>query len=142
MGQPTEVMRRKIAAFNTQNAEETLAVFSPDCRKEVPGARLRGSDQVLAYFQVFWEAFADLEVTVEGSVEQGSVVGIYGRSRGTHTGTLHAPGGDIAPTGRTIDLPLSDFYDVQDGRIVSSHLHFDQLTLLEQLGVAPSPAHV
>ena len=142
MGQASEVMRRKIAAFNAHDAEETRAVFSPDCRKEVPGASLRGADQVVAYFQMFWDAFPDIRVMVEGSVEEGSVVGIHGRSTGTHTGTLRTPSGDIAPTGRTIDLPISDFYEVQGGRIVASHLTFDQLTLLEQLGVAPAAAHV
>jgi predicted ester cyclase len=142
MGEATDVMRRKIAAFNAHDAQETLAVFSPDCEVEAPGASLRGADQVVSYFSVFWEAFPDIELTVTRAVEEGSMVGIYGRSAGTHRGTLHAPGGDIPPTGRQIDLPFSDFYEVQGGRIVASHLNFDQLRLLEQLGVTPAPAHV
>jgi predicted ester cyclase len=142
MGQPTDVMRRKMAAFNAQESQEILAIFSPDCQKEVPGASLRGSDQVVAYFQVFWEAFPDIHLTVEGSIEEGSLVAVQGRARGTHTGTLRTPSGDIAPTHRQMDLRFSDLYDVRDGRIVSTHLMFDQLALLQQLGVAPAPAHV
>jgi predicted ester cyclase len=92
--------------------------------------------------QVFWEAFPEIQLTVEGSVEEGSFVAVHGRARGTHTGTLRTPDGEIAPTHRRMDLSFSDVYEVRDGRIVSTHLNFDQLTLLQQIGVAPAPAHV
>jgi hypothetical protein len=59
---------------------------------------------------------------------------------GTHLGTLRSPAGDIPATGRVLDLPFCDHYEIQSGVIVSTHLYFDRLTLLEQLGVAPVPA--
>jgi predicted ester cyclase len=139
MGEATDVMRRKIAAFNAHDMGEMLSHFSPETVKEVPGALLRGRDQLAAFFSVFWEAFPDIEVTVTSVVEEGSVVAIQARSRGTHLGTFRTPGGDIPPTGRHIDLPLSDDYKVEGGLIVSGHLHFDRLTLLEQIGVVPAP---
>lgn len=139
MGEAAVVMRRKIAAFNAQDAQETLAVFSHDCSKEVPGAILRGSDQVVAYFSIFWEAFPDVHTEVTQTVEEGSVVAIQGRTTGTHTGTLHTRGGDIPATEQRIDLAFSDVYEVHGGVIVATKLHFDRLTLLEQLGVVPAP---
>ena len=139
MGAATEVMRKKMAAFNAHDMGEMLSHFSPAARREVPGAVLEGHDQIAAFFSVFWEAFPDLEVTVTSVVEEGSVVAIQARSRGTHLGTLRTPGGDIPATGQRIDFTLSDDYEVLEGLIVSGHLHFDRLTLLEQLGVVPAP---
>jgi predicted ester cyclase len=132
-------MRRKIAALNSHDTKETLAVFSPDSFKEVSGASLRGADQVVAYFSIFWEAFPDVHIDVTHVVEEGSVVAIRGRSSGTHLGNLRTPDGDIPATGRRIDLSISDLYEVAGGVIVASYLHFDRLELLEQIGVAPAP---
>lgn len=139
MGDAADVMRRKMEAFNAQDAEGLLAVFSPDCRKEAPGASLQGPEQVVAFFSVFWAAFPDLHCEVTRVVEEGSTVAVQGRTTGTHLGTLPTPGGDIPATGRRIDLPISDLYEVEDGLIVSSSLSFDRLALLEQLGVVPAP---
>jgi predicted ester cyclase len=139
MGEAAEVMRRKIAALNAHDAKETLAVFSPNSFKEFPGASLRGPDQVVAYFSIFWEAFPDVDFDVTDVVEEGSVVAIRGRSSSPHLGTLRTPGGDIPPTGRRIDLSISDLYEVAGGVMVASCLHFDRLELLEQIAVAPAP---
>ena len=115
--------------------------FSPSVEMEVPGTMLRGPDQVAGFFGALWEAFPDFQVTMPTQVEQGPFVAVQFRVTGTHLGTLRTPGGDIPPTGRHINLPCSDFFEVQGGLIVSVKLHFDRLTLLEQLGVAPVPAH-
>ena len=64
MGEAAEVMRRKIAAINAHNAKETLAVFSSDSFKEVPGTSLQGADQIVAYFSVLWDAFPDGHIDV------------------------------------------------------------------------------
>jgi hypothetical protein len=55
MGQPTEMMHRKIAAFSANDRRKPCRVQS-DARKELPGASLRGR-QIVTYFQVFWEPF-------------------------------------------------------------------------------------
>jgi len=134
------VMRRKFAALNAQDGEEMMKHFSPEAQKEIPGAILRGSEQIAGFVSAFWEAFPDTEMIVTSVVEEGPVVAIRGRMTGTHLGALRTPGGDIPATGRRLDLPFSDDYEIQGGLIVSSHLHFDRLTLLEQLGVAPAAA--
>jgi len=140
MGEVTDVMRSKIAAFNEQDGKTYMTLCGPEVEWEVPGAPvLRGRDQVLPYFSAFWEAFPDLRLTVTSVVEEGSVVAIQGRATGTHRGTLRTPPGDIPSTGRVIDFTFAEDYEVRGGLIVSAHLHFDRLELLEQLGVTPAP---
>lgn len=140
MGQAADVVHRKIVAFNAQNAEKVLELLHPDAEWAIPGGLLRGRDQVLAFFSDLWEAFPDFELTVTWVAEEGSTVIKQFRAAGTHHGTFHSPGGDIPPTGRRVDLPCSEQYEVEGGLIVSARLIFDRLELLEQLGVAPAPA--
>ena len=139
MGEPTEVMRRKFAALNAQDARAMISYFSPDAEKEIPGGILQGRDQIAAFVAVFWEAFPDLKLTVTSEVEAGPVVAIRGTMTGTHQGTFHTPAGDMPPTGKSIDINFSDDYEVRGGVIVSTHLHLDRLSLLEQLGALPAP---
>jgi predicted ester cyclase len=139
MGEPTDVMRRKFAALNAQDEGEMISYFSPDCVKEIPGGTLQGRDQIAGFVAVFWEAFPDLQLTVTSEVEAGPVVAIRGRMTGTHLGKFHTPAGDMLPTGRHVDLTFSDDYELEGGVIVSTHLHLDRLTLLEQLGAVPAP---
>jgi predicted ester cyclase len=141
MGQAADVMHRKIAAFNAQDAKQIMALVSPDVEWAVPGGLLRGPDQAIAFFSVLWEAFPDIELTITCESENGSTVLMHGRAQGSHNGTFHTPAGDIPPTGKYVDLPFAEYYDIENGVIVSARCLFDRLDLLEQLGVAPVPAH-
>jgi predicted ester cyclase len=140
MGEPLNVVSRELAAFNAQDAKTIAASFSPECLKEVPGADLRGGDQVAAWCSALWEAFPDIQVTFAPVAAQGSSVAIEGRCAGTHLGTLRTPGGDIPPTGRHADFKFSEHCKVEGDLIVSVRMYFDRLDLLEQFGIAPAPA--
>ncbi|HEX2053764.1 MAG TPA: ester cyclase [Actinomycetota bacterium] len=140
MGEAADVMHRDIAAFNNRDVHEIMAVHCSDCEKAVPGALLRGRDQVVAWRSALWEAFPDVQLQVTRVVEQGSSVAIQGVARSTHKGTLRSAGGDIPPTGRNVELTWSDDYEIRGGRIVSTRLHYDQLAILEQLGLTPVSA--
>ena len=141
MGQAADVVHRKISAFNAQDAKQIMALVSPDVEWVVPGGLLQGPDQVVGFFSVLWEAFPDIELTLTCESVSGSTVLTHGRAQGSHGGTFHTPVGDIPPTGKHVDLPYAEYYDVEDGVIVSARLLFDRLDLLEQLGAAPAPAH-
>ena len=140
MGQAANVVHRKMAAFNAQDEKEIRALLSPNVEWAIPGGLLRGSDQAIAYFSAFWEAFPDLELTATRVVEEGSAVVTQARAEGTHRGTFRTPGGDIPPTDRRVSLMYSEHFEVDGEVIVSASLHLDRLELLEQLGVVPAPA--
>lgn len=138
--EPTEVIRKKIQAFNAQDAEETMKQFSSTVELGTPIGVLRGREQVGQFFAAFWEAFPDLWLTVVDEVSDGDKVVQQLRSKGTHLGTLRTPAGEIPATGRQLDLAMSDHLQVRDGLIVAAHLYFDQISLLEQLGAMPAAA--
>ena len=58
----------------------------------------------------------------------------------TFTGTHIGPLGDIQPTGRQVTASGIDLYRCRDGRIVECWQQWDQLGMLQQLGVVPAAA--
>ena len=55
--------------------------------------------------------------------------------RGTHRGPLRS----LPPTGREFELPIVSFFVFEEDRLVCERVYFDQLTVLEQLGIARNP---
>ncbi len=55
--------------------------------------------------------------------------------RGTHKGPLRS----LPPTGREYELPILAFFIFEEDRLLCERVYFDQLTVLEQLGVARNP---
>jgi predicted ester cyclase len=141
MGEAADVMRRELRAVNDRDTATIVASFSPECIKLVPGARFEGGEQVAAWCTALWEAFPDFHITATDVVEEAPIATVSGVVTGTHLGTLRTPGGDIPPTNRRAEFPFSETAEVRDGRMISVHLYFDRLELLEQLGVIPAPAH-
>lgn len=98
------------------------------------GIRLAGREAVDAMWRTFHGAFPDnhVETVAVYGDEHGGV--LEARFTGTHTGALRAAGGDIPATGKRVDLRFCQVHRVQEGKIIDSHLYFDRLELLEQLG--------
>jgi hypothetical protein len=67
------------------------------------------------------------------------VVVLEGAWIATHTGPLLTPGGEVPPTGRTINLPFAATMRVDGEHVASMHVYFDQLAFLDQLGLVPKP---
>src|SRR5579859_4397482 len=87
-------------------------------------------------------AFPDgkTETTSLTASEQSAVIEFTGR--GTQTGPLRGPAGDIPPTGRTAEIRFIPANDFQQGKIAHSRLYFVSLGLMVHLGVIPAPARV
>ena len=56
---------------------------------------------------------------------------------GTHDGVFHTPNGDVAPTGRAVELRWAAVYLTEGDTLKSEHLFFDQMDFLGQLGLVP-----
>jgi steroid delta-isomerase-like uncharacterized protein len=94
-----------------------------------------GSEGHKVFVGVFRTAFPDLTITVEDLLADGDKVIARFTSRGTHQGDfmgIPATGKQITVTGISIDRFEGDKY-------VESWVQFDQLTMMQQLGVIPTP---
>lgn len=83
----------------------------------------------------YLRAFPDLHFTIDDVVAEGDrVVGRW-TSTGTHQGELMG----VPPTGRQATSTGIEILRIEDGKFVEHWLAFDQLGMLQQLGVIPAP---
>jgi steroid delta-isomerase-like uncharacterized protein len=120
--------------------EKSLSAFATDSEHtNVPlGLTLPGAEGYKQSGLFFAEAFPDstIEVTNVFATEDQVVIEFTGH--GTNTGPLHLPMGDIPATGRWAELRFCDVVQIRNGKIVSFHIYYDTMTLLQQLGLVPT----
>jgi len=98
-----------------------------------PASPVVGRDAIGAFLGTFYGGvFTDAEGVAENLLIEGERVMLEFTYRGTHTGRF----GELAPTGRRVDLPMMSVYHVEDGLIRWARLYYDSATLWRQLGVA------
>jgi steroid delta-isomerase-like uncharacterized protein len=140
---PTGVAREIVEAFNRADWERLKARVTSDVIYEETGTgrRIEGAD---AYVQlcIGWkETFADVAGTVRTTAASGDTVAMEITWEGTHTGPLMGPGGTLPPTGKRAPVPATMWFIVQRDRVREIHHHLDLMTLLQELGALPVPAH-
>lgn len=96
---------------------------------EVP--RIDGIKQVLSMLRA---AFPDWHETIEDVIAEGDRVLFRVTGRGTHRGEFMG----IPPTGNQVTMGGIDIVRVEGGKIVEHWANFDQLGMLQQLGVIPA----
>ncbi len=89
--------------------------------------------------QGFRSAFPDLTLTVTNQVASESSVVNEFVVRGTHKGALVGPAGAIPATGKKIDYPVIEVWDIKNGKLAGIRNYFDTGTMMRQLSVAPAP---
>ncbi len=124
--------------WNTQDRDGFLALFDDSAVMLVPatGDQLTGLEEVsTGWYDSMMEGYPDREVKDAVVFGEGELVCLQGRIVGTHTGTEHTPRGDIPPTGKQIDAPFVQVYEVRDGKVTRLWQYYDRLLMLEQLGL-------
>ena len=130
-----DVILKHVAAVNAR--DDDADPWAADAELLAPGGGAAGRDNVLAFLSVFREAFPDLRLEVKQLLSDGPAAAAEGILAGTHDGVLHTPNGDVAPTGRAVELRWSAVYLTDGDTLKSEHLFFDQMDFLGQLGLLP-----
>jgi ketosteroid isomerase-like protein len=132
----TEAMRRT----DSGDQDGFLALMADDAHWLVPGAELRGKEQLRQWITPFWQGFSSFRHDLERTVaESDDVVFGEGTWTGTNDGTIPMPEGELPATGRTVSFrfALAGTRAADGEHIGGVHLYFDQLEFLGQLGVLP-----
>jgi steroid delta-isomerase-like uncharacterized protein len=81
------------------------------------------------------EVFSDRKFTVKDQIAEGDKVVTRCTWRGIHTGDFLG----LAPTGKQTEISVFFVQRIRDGRIVEQWFLFDQLGMMQQLGLVPPP---
>jgi steroid delta-isomerase-like uncharacterized protein len=128
-------------AFNAHDIGEFADMLADDVVFHAPGGmNSEGKDACTQYFAGWLGGFPDAHVEVNAVHITGDVAVEEGTFTGTHDGVLHTPAGDIPPTGRRVTAGYIQVNRFRDGKNTYSNLMYDQLEMLEQLGLMPTTA--
>ena len=120
---------------NSHDAESLRQVWAPDVRQRFPMRTVRGVDDLARWWADLFAAVPDVTLTIEGMAEGEGEVFLRWRLTGHHTG---ADWEGIAASGARHDLDGMDHFTVEDGRITSNFVVFDQMQFARQVGLLPA----
>jgi ketosteroid isomerase-like protein len=52
---------------------------------------------------------------------------------------MSSPGGEVPPTGRSLETRFCEVLDIRDGKITDARSYFDLAGIMIQLGLMPAP---
>jgi predicted ester cyclase len=94
-------------------------------------------DELKQHILMYEASFPGYWLEAEDMIAEGDQVAVRGKVRGVHTGPLMG----MAPTGRTISVPIHITYRIANGKIVQHWMLVDMPELLKQLQDTPVLAH-
>jgi steroid delta-isomerase-like uncharacterized protein len=141
---PTAAIRKKREAIvrehmdseNRHEFDATLETFEhPRYELIATGDVYDGPEEVSAYFEESRRAFPDQRNELLSLHHSDDAVIVEAVVRGTHRGPLRS----LPPTGREWESRILAMFLFEEDKLVCERVYFDQLTVLEQLGIARDP---
>ena len=133
-----DIAKAPITAYNDKNWDKVRETVSPAVvYDEISTHRtVTGAGGMVDAWRGWANALPDSKASFDRASANGNTVTLEITWRGTHTGILQTPSGDIQPTGRKIEVRACQVIDVADGKVTSARHYFDLGTILRQIGAA------
>ena len=127
-GRPTRSPRTR--------TEGWVAAFTDDgtFTDESIGVTFRGPDRLPEQVENYARAFPDMHRELYRLYVSGDIVVVQLALQGTHLGPLHLPAWTLPPTGKRMDAPCCDVFELADGKIKRFDCYPEGSIILTQLG--------
>ena len=130
------IVRRAYEAINQNNLDALEEVVASDITDHDPApGQPPGLEGVKQLFSSLHAAFSGFHMNVEEMIAEGDKVVARVSMNGTHQGEFMG----IEPTGNQVTITGIDILRIADGKIVEHWGNFDDLGMMQQLGVVSSP---
>ncbi len=129
-----DLVRRRFEALDRGNFDVLDELFSPEYELH-PGATSEALslDQTKALYRSLYDAFPDLEHTIERQLVDGDRVVTLWIASGTHRNSFLG----AEATGSRVTFSGINVYTVADGKFIRSDVSWDLLPVLRQLDISP-----
>lgn len=128
------VIRRWIEELNQGNLDAADEFFAPNyVDHSAPPGTPPGPEGVKQLMAMYSAAFSDVRITIEDQIAEGDKVVTRLSTRLTHTGEFMG----IAPTGKQVAVTAIVIDRIVGGKLVEAWESFDELGMMQQLGVIP-----
>ena len=135
-----EIVRRITdEGVNTGDLEVFREVLAEDYARHSQATtglpEIRGVEPMLSFLESHFTAFPDWNEKIELIIAEGDKVAYITNGTGTHSG----PMGDLPPTGKKVQVVTYVVQRLLNGRIAETWVGWDNIAILSQLGLLPSP---
>ena len=123
--------------FRTGNSALLDPLLAPDMVDHAaPSGPVVGREPGKQLIATYARAFPDTTLTIDLLVAEADTVAAFVSYRSTHTGPFMG----YAPTGKPVRVTGMDIMRYRDGQVIELWSQFDDLGLLQQLGLFTGPA--
>jgi ketosteroid isomerase-like protein len=131
-----QLVRQAYQTAEAKNLKGWVDAFTPDgtFTDESLGITYRG-EELAKTVVVYGTAFPDMHRELYRVFATGDTVIVELALQGTHLGPLALPMGEIQPTGKRMDAPCCDVFQMKNGKIQSFNCYPSGTIVLTQLGV-------
>ena len=135
MTENEKIVRAAYETAERQDLEAFIDCFTPDgtLTDQSIAVTYQGRD-VAKTVEVYARAFPDMHRELFRFFEVGDTIIVELALQGTHQGPLDLPSGTVQPTGRRMDAPCCDVFQMRDGKIQSFNCYPSGTVVMEQLG--------
>ncbi len=131
------IVRQAYDAINRNDLDALDEMVASDVTDHDPApGQGPGLEGVKDYFSWLHAAFPDVHMDVEDMIAEGDKVVARISVSGTHQGEFMG----IAPTGNRVTITGIDILRITDGKVVEHWGKFDDLGMMQQLGVMEQPS--
>jgi len=132
-----QVIRKAYQIAEDKDVVGWIAAFTDDgtFTDESIEVVYRGPDELGKTVEIYATAFPDMHRELFRMYSTGDIVVVQLALQGTHLGPLRLPRGTIPPTGKKMDAPCCDVFEVTDGKIKRFDCYPSGSVVLTQLGV-------
>jgi steroid delta-isomerase-like uncharacterized protein len=131
------IIRKAYQTAEDQDVAGWIAAFTEDgtfTDESIPHT-YRGPAELGKTVEVYAKAFPDMHRELHSFYVVGDIVVVQLHLQGTHTGPLESPAGTVPPTGKRMDAPCCDVFELVDGKIKRFDCYPEASVIARQLGL-------
>lgn len=125
------LINQLLKLINNRDLDEACALYDTDYVYHGPGNQeLRGRAGIRNLWELFLTAFPDLTSTIDDTISENDKVVLRWTVKGTHKGEFLG----IPASNKTINLPITEVFRIENGILKEAWDQYDRLHLMEQIG--------
>lgn len=131
-----KVADKIVKAYTSVDPIAMANLYAEDAVVIEPGEVLRGREAIQKHMESMFRAFPDFEIEILTVIPSGNHIAFEMALRGTNTGPLMTPEGEIPPTGKKVEFKAVWIGRISPDRLIEEdRTYYDSADFMRQLGL-------
>lgn len=131
-----DIAKALTIAYNEKNWAAVEEAVAPGFVYDEVGTqrKIQGVKEFITAWRGWAAAIPDSKATFHSASTSGNTVVLEVTWRGTQTGPLQTPTGQVPPSGKTFEMRACQVVEVANDKVQAMRHYFDMMTMMQQLG--------